>query len=63
MTVRDYFEQIREIDTRIKIKQEQILHLKEIATRATSVIEACRVSGTYKRSKMGNAVEEMVDIE
>ena len=63
MTVRDYFEQIREIDTRIKIKQEQILHLKEIATRATSVIEACRVSGTYKRSKMANAVEEMVDIE
>ena len=57
MTVRDYFEQIREIDTRIKIKQEQILHLKEIATRATSVIEACRVSGTYKRSKMANAVE------
>ncbi len=63
MTVRDYFEQIREIDTRIRIKQEQILHLKEIATRATSVIEACRVSGTYKRSKMANAVEEMVDIE
>ena len=63
MTVRDYFEQVREIERRIKIKQEQILHLKELATRATSVIEAVRIGGTYKRSKMANAVEDMVDIE
>ena len=46
MTVRDYFEQVREIERRIKIKQEQILHLKELATRATSVIEAVRIGGT-----------------
>ena len=32
MTVRDYFEQVREIERRIKIKQEQILHLKETYT-------------------------------
>ncbi len=63
MSVKEYFEQVREIERRIKIKQEQVLHLKELATRATSVIEAVRIGGTYKRSKMANAVEDMVDIE
>ncbi len=63
MTVREYFEQIKELERQIKTKHDQIMHLKEIAIRATSVIEACRTSGTYKRSKMANAVEEMVDIE
>ncbi len=63
MTVRDYFEQVREIERQIKIKQEQIIHLKEIATRATSVIEAVRIGGTANRSKMADAVDSMVDLE
>ncbi|GEM_PF-705703 len=63
MTVREYFEQVREMERRISIKHEQIKHLKELATRATSAIEAVRVGGTSNRSKMANAVEEMVDIK
>lgn len=63
MTVKEYLEQVREMERRIEIKHEQILHLKELATKATSSIEAVRTGGTYKRSKMANAVDEMVDIE
>lgn len=63
MTAKEYLEQVRQMERHIEVKRAQIMHLREIATRATSVIEAVRTGGTAKRSKLADAVDEMVDIE
>lgn len=63
MNVKDWLRQLPQIEARIRSKETQIRKYREMATRATSTIEATRVSGTGSRSRVEDAVVHICDIE
>ena len=62
MTAKEYLEQAWKLDLQINAKLEQRDRLRVLAERATSTITAAMVSGTPRRSRMEDAVCEMVDL-
>ena len=63
MDVKDWLRQLPQIEARIRSKEAQIRKYREMATRATSSMEATRVSGSSNRSRVEDAVVGICDLE
>lgn len=63
MNAKEYLSQAFRLDQRINSKLEQVLSLRDLATKATASIHAERVSGTKQRSPMENAIVKLIDLE
>jgi hypothetical protein len=58
-----YLSQTYRIDKRINSKLEQIVSLRELATKATSTLNNTPVSGTRNVHSMEGIIAKMVDLE
>ncbi len=63
MNVKQYLSQAYRIDQRINSKLEQIMSLRELATKATSTLNDTPVSGTRNVQSMEGIIAKMVDLE
>lgn len=63
MDVKDWFRQMPQIEARIRSKDAQVRKYRDLATRATSSMEATRVSGTGNRSRVEDAVVRICDLQ
>lgn len=63
MTTKEFLSQAHRIDQRINSKLEQIISLRELATKATSTLSDMPVSGTKSQSRMADIVAKIVDLE
>lgn len=63
MTTKEYLSQAYRIDQRINSKLEQIVSLREIATKATSTLSDTPPSGTRNVHSMEGIIVKMVDLE
>jgi len=63
MTAKEYLSQAFRLDSRIQLKMEQIEYLRNLSTKATSTIDAIRVSGTRERYRMENAADRIMDYQ
>lgn len=63
MDVKSWMRQLPMIEARIRAREAQIQKYRDMATRATSSMEATRVSGTGSRSRVESAVVRICDLE
>lgn len=63
MTVKEWLRMLPGMEARIRSKEAQIRKYRELATRATSTVEATRVSGCGNRSRVEDAVVRICDLE
>lgn len=63
MDVKAYLSQAYRIDQRINSKLEQIVSLRELATKATSTLSDMPSSGTRNIHSMEGIITKMVDLE
>lgn len=63
MDVKEWLRQLPQIEARIRSKETQVRKYHELATRATSSMEATRVSGSSNRSRVEDAVVRICDLE
>lgn len=63
MNVKEYLGQAYRIDKRINSKLEQIVSLRELATKATSSLNDTPVSGSRNTHSMEGFILKMVDLE
>lgn len=63
MTTKEYLSQAYRIDQRINSKLEQIVSLRELATKATSTLSDTPPSGSRNVHSMEGIIVKMVDLE
>ncbi|MDU4847516.1 DUF1492 domain-containing protein [Clostridium sp.] len=63
MTTKEYLAQAYRIDQRINSKLEQIVSLRELATKATSTLSDTPPSGTRNVHSMEDIITKMIDLE
>ena len=63
MTAKEYLTQAYRIDQRINSKLEQVSSLRELATKATSLISETPSKTTKNTSSMENTICKIVDLE
>lgn len=63
MTAKEYLAQAYRIDQRINSKLEQIVSLRELATKATSTLSDTPPSGTRNVHSMEDTITKMIDLE
>jgi len=63
MTVKEYLAQAYRIDQRINSKLEQVVSLRELATKATSTLSDIPPSGTRNLHSMEGIIAKMIDLE
>lgn len=63
MTTKEYLVQAYRIDQRINSKLEQIVSLRELATKATSTLSDSPPSGTRNLHSMEGIIAKMIDLE
>lgn len=63
MNAKEYLSQAYRIDQRINSKLEQIVSLRELATKATSTLSDTPVSGTRNVQSMECIIAKMIDLE
>lgn len=63
MTSKEYLAQAYRIDQRINSKLEQIVSLRELATKATSTLSDTPPSGTRNVHSMEGIIVKMIDLE
>lgn len=63
MTTKEYLAQAYRIDQRINSKLEQIVSLRELATKATSTLSDTTPSGTRNVHSMEGIIVKMVELE
>lgn len=63
MNVKEYLEHAYRIDQRINSKLEQIVSLRELATKATSTLTDMPSSGTRNLHSMECIIAKMIDLE
>lgn len=63
MLIKEFLGQAYRIDQRINSKLEQIVTLRELATKATATISDMPVSGTRNINPMEVTVSKIVDLE
>ena len=63
MDVKEWLRQLPQIEARVRAKEAQIRKYRDMATRATSTMEAVRVSGSSNRSRVEDAVVSVCDLE
>jgi hypothetical protein len=63
MTSKEYLAQAYRIDQRINSKLEQIVSLRELATKATSTLSDTPPSGTRNMHSMEDTIAKMMDLE
>ncbi len=62
-SAKEYLKRAYLLDLRIKSKEQQLLAVREMATKATSTMSATRVSGTGARSRVEEYGSKAVDLE
>ena len=63
MTTKEYLAQAYRIDQRINSKLEQIVSLRELATKATSTLSDTPPSGSRNVHSMEGIIVKMIDLE
>ena len=63
MTTKEYLAQAYRIDQRINSKLEQIVSLRELATKATSTLSDIPPSGSRNVHSMEGIIVKMIDLE
>lgn len=63
MTTKEYLSQAYRIDQRINSKLEQIVSLRELATKATSTLSDTPPSGSRNAHSMEGIIVKMMDLE
>ena len=63
MNAKEYLTQAYRIDQRINSKLEQIVSLRELATKATSTLSDMPHSPSKSKGSMENIIVKMVDLE
>lgn len=63
MMAKEYLSQAYRIDQRINSKLEQIVSLRELATKATSTLSDTPPSGTRNVHSMEDTISKMMDLE
>jgi len=63
MTAKEYLVQAYRIDQRINSKLEQIVSLRELATKATSTLSDMPASGTRNLHSMEGIIVKVIDFE
>ena len=63
LSAKEFLKQAQHIDQRINSKLEQVLSLRELATKATSTLSETPVSGTRNVHRMEDIIAKMVDLE
>lgn len=63
MTAKEYLSQAYRIDQRINSKLEQIVSLRELATKATSTLSDTPPRGTRNIHSMEGVIAKMIDLE
>jgi DNA-directed RNA polymerase specialized sigma subunit len=63
MTGKEYLMQAYQIDRQINSKLEQVMALKELACRASSLLSDTKVKGSKPTCRMQEVVVKMVDLE
>ena len=63
MGAKIYLSQAYRLDQRINSKLEQIVSLRELATKATSTLSDMPTSGTRNLQSMEGAIAKMIDLE
>lgn len=63
MTTKEYLSQAYRIDQRINSKLEQIVSLRELATKATSTLSDTPPSGSRNVHSMEGIIVKMMDLE
>ena len=63
MTAKEYLVQAYRIDQRINSKLEQIVSLRELATKATSTLSDMPASGTRNLHPMEGIIVKVIDLE
>ena len=63
MNVKEYLAQAYRIDQRINSKLEQIVSLRELATKATSTLSEIPSSGSRNLHSMEGIISKMIDLE
>ncbi len=63
MTTKEYLAQAYRIDQRINSKLEQIVSLRELATKATSTLSDTPPSGTHNVHSMEGIIVKMMELE
>lgn len=63
MSPKEYLSQAYRIDQRINSKLEQVVSLRELATKATSTLSDMPSSGTRNIHSMEGIIAKMVDLE
>lgn len=63
MTAKEYLSQAYRIDQRINSKLEQIVSLRELATKATSTLSDTPPSGTRNVHSIEGVIVKMIDLE
>ena len=63
MTAKEYLGQAYRLDQRINSKLEQVMSLRDLATKATSTLSDVAPSGTRNVHRMGDIIVKIVDLE
>ena len=63
MTAKEYLGQAYRLDQRINAKLEQVMSLRDLATKATSTLSDVAPSGTRNVHRMEDIIVKIVDLE
>ena len=63
MTAKEYLSQAYRIDRRINSKLEQVFSLRDVATKATAVLNDMVVSRTRNPHSMQETIDKIIDLE
>ena len=63
MTAKEYLGQAYRLDQRINSKLEQVMSLRDLATKATSTLSDVAPSGTRNVHRMEDIIVKLVDLE
>ena len=63
MTAKEYLTQAYYLDQRINGKLEQLMGLREIAVKATSMLSNVRQGGTRKTTRMEDTIVKIIELE
>lgn len=63
MTAKQYLMQIKILEHRIKLKQDEITHLRTLATSITAPTDSEAVQTSGIKDKVGNIVAKIVDLQ
>lgn len=63
MTAKEYLGQAYRLDQRINSKLEQVMSLRDLATKATSTLSEVAPSGTRNVHRMEDIIVKIVDLE